>query len=208
KFAVDVAARRGHRESERPRQVMEQRLFFDGINVRGAHPRVHQRVVDSSAILPHATIAPFPVPYRAFARTQLALDLLVVGKFLVELCFDRELRIVLLLRTSPRRDSGRELGKLADAESRSRRQSALQERPPIEFTRHVAPSITESSAAVPAVVRRASPPATPKSSCGHGTTPRQPRFSWDRSCPADAGHRQRSRCSAVLSYRLPASSIL
>jgi hypothetical protein len=98
---------------------VEKRLLLDGINVRGAHPRVHQRVVGSAAILPHAAIAAFPISHRAFARTQLALDLLVVGKFLVELCFDGESRIVLLCETGPRGSRDEELGNFADAQSRS-----------------------------------------------------------------------------------------
>ena len=74
-FAIYVAAGRGYRECNRPRQIVEERLLLDGIDVCRAHPRVHQRVVGTAAILAHAAIAALLISHRAFARTQLALDL-------------------------------------------------------------------------------------------------------------------------------------
>jgi hypothetical protein len=93
---------------------MEQGLLLEGVNVCCTHARVHQRVIGSATILPHTTISALSISHRTFARAQLALDLLVL-KFLVELGFDGESRIILLLRTSPRRDRDEGLGKFADA---------------------------------------------------------------------------------------------
>ena len=95
-FAVDVAAGRGQREGQRPGQVVKQRLLLDGIDVRRAYPRMHQRVVGSAAIFAHSAVAALAVAHRAFARAQLALDL-PIRQLLVELGFDDELRIVLFL---------------------------------------------------------------------------------------------------------------
>ena len=132
-FAVDVAAGGGQRERERPGQVMEEGLLLDGIDVRRAHARMHQRVVGSSAILPHSAIAAFAISHRAFARTQLALDLPIL-KFLVELCFHCKLGIILLLLSGLRGYPGSGMGRLAQSQSRSRRHGALQKRTAIEGT--------------------------------------------------------------------------
>jgi hypothetical protein len=78
-----------------PRQIVKERLLFDGINVRSANARVDQRVVNAAVILAHAAIAALLVSHNTFARAQLALDF-AACQLLVKLRFDGESRIVLL----------------------------------------------------------------------------------------------------------------
>src|ERR1035441_6920432 len=88
-FAVDIAARRGHRECHAAGKEMEQGLLLDGIDVRGRDARIHQRVVDAATVFAHAAIAAFAVVDHALAGAKLALDLLV-GQLFVESRLDGE----------------------------------------------------------------------------------------------------------------------
>jgi len=92
-FAIDVAPGRAQREGSRSRKIVEERLLFDGVDMRGGNPRVDERVVCSAAILAHAAVAALHVSHGAFARTQLALDLAII-EFLIELRFDDVARVV------------------------------------------------------------------------------------------------------------------
>ena len=76
---------------------MEERLFLDGIDVCGADAGVDESVVGSAAVFAHAAVAALLVAYRALARAELALDF-VVRQFLVELCLEGKLRVILRLR--------------------------------------------------------------------------------------------------------------
>ena len=67
--------------------------FFDGIDVRGAHARMHQRVVAASAILAYSAVAPLLIVDHAFAGTQLA-PRFPVRQLLVKLGLDDKPRIL------------------------------------------------------------------------------------------------------------------
>src|ERR1035438_4321605 len=56
-FAIDMAARRGHRECHAAGEEMEQGLLLDGIDVRSRDARIDQRVVGAAAVFAHAVIA-------------------------------------------------------------------------------------------------------------------------------------------------------
>ena len=71
---------------------MEERLLLDGVHVRRAYPRVHQRVVLAAAILPGPAVTALTIVDHALARAQHALDL-AVGLLLVVLRLDDELSI-------------------------------------------------------------------------------------------------------------------
>src|ERR1017187_702102 len=122
-LAVDIAARCGKREGYRSWGIMKQRLRLDGIDVRCTYARMHQRVVGSCAILAHTAVAAFTIAHYTFAWTQLAFDLFVL-ELLIELRFDCELRIILILRASRKRRRGGRRPKSTNAHSRSRRQCA------------------------------------------------------------------------------------
>ena len=136
-LAVHVAAGGGNRESGCAGQVVEERLLLDGIDVRRAHARMHERVVDAAAILAHAAVAALLVAHHALARAQFALDLAVL-QLLVELRLEGELRVALCLPARCRGDGRGGRGQFSRSQRRSRGQRALQKRAAVERNpRHV-----------------------------------------------------------------------
>src|ERR1017187_6259273 len=93
-FAIDIAARRSHRECHAAREEMEQGLLFDGIGMGRADARIYQRVVRAATVFAHAAIAAFAVVDHALAGAKLALDLFV-RQLLVESRLDGEPGIAL-----------------------------------------------------------------------------------------------------------------
>lgn len=53
---------------------VKERFFLDGINMRGTHARVHQRIVCPATIFANTAVAALPIGNYAPAGTQSALD--------------------------------------------------------------------------------------------------------------------------------------
>jgi len=113
---------------------MEQRFLLDGIDVRGAHARMHQRVVAASAILADSAVAPLLIVDHALAGTQLAARFLV-GQLFVKLGLDDKPRILRGRRASTQSKAGPSRHARTHASREARNAGHLQERSAIVLRR-------------------------------------------------------------------------
>jgi hypothetical protein len=93
-FAVDVAAGSGHGKSLFARQEVEERFFFDGIDIEGAGFPIDQRVVDASDVFSDSAVSAFPVSKPAFPWTECAFDLSILEFFVKTGLYTGEIGLV------------------------------------------------------------------------------------------------------------------
>jgi hypothetical protein len=88
-LAVDVASGGGDGEGYGSRQIVEERLLLNGINMSGAETRVDKRIESAAAILAYAARASFSVVHDACTGTEPAPDF-AIRELFVERGFYRE----------------------------------------------------------------------------------------------------------------------
>ena len=80
--AAEVAAGRGQGIGLAAGMVMEQRFFFDRVDMHGARLAVNQGIINAVTVFTHAAAAPFQVGHLAFMGAEPALDFFF-GQFFV-----------------------------------------------------------------------------------------------------------------------------
>jgi hypothetical protein len=82
-LAVNVAAGRGNGKGVCPGQEVEERLFFDGVDVHRAGFAVDKAIIGTTTILPDAAVAPFLISEFAEAGTEKAFNFSVRMFFII-----------------------------------------------------------------------------------------------------------------------------